>query len=163
MRLMIIATAVAAVSLAGCGKKDDDGKPKVAATPGGYTVTTGDGAATVSTGAQAARHAASGLPDFAPLFPGAQVENAVTSVSSDDGKTEGATVTYTVAAAPDKVIAFYKQKAEAAGFKSVMDANMGAALMFAASDEASNRALQVIASGKGASTSVVVTWARPKA
>ena len=162
MRLVIIATAVAAVSLAACGKKAEDDKPTVSATPGGYTLKSGDGTATVSTGVQAAAAAATSQPDFAPLFPGGKVESAVSSVSSQGGDAQGGTVTYTVDVAPAKVIAFYKDKAQAAGFKTQMDANMGAALMFVASDEATKRGLQVIASGKGESTSVVMTWAIPK-
>lgn len=163
MRLMIVAAAVAAVSLAGCGKKEDSGKPAITATQGGYTVKSGDGTATVSTSAQAAAAAVSGLPDFAPLFPGASLENAIVSVPSENGDSQGSTVTYKVAATPDKVVAFYKEKAEAAGFKTVMNANMGAATMFAATDDATKRGLQVIASGKGDATSVVVTWTKPKA
>jgi len=162
MRLIITTLMVAAVSLAACGKTEDGGKPAVTATPGGYTVKNEDGSATVSTGAQAAAAAASGLPDYAPLFPGAKVENTISTVSSEGGDAEGATVTYTVDVAPVKVIDFYKDRARTAGFKTQMDANMGAALMFVASDEATKRGLQVIASGKGESASVVVTWARPK-
>ena len=146
-----------------------DGATRVGAEPGGwnysgggYTIKSGDGTATVSTGVQAAATAASGLPDFAPLFPGAKVENATSAISSEGGDAQGVTVTYTVDVAPEKVIDFYKDKAKAAGFKTQMDANMGAALMFVASDEATKRGLQVIASGKGDSASVVMTWSKPK-
>ena len=163
MRFVITALAVAAVSLSACGKKEESDKPTVTATPGGgYTIKSGDGTATVSTGVQAAATAASGLPDFAPLFPGAKVENATSAISSEGGDAQGVTVTYTVDVAPEKVIDFYKDKAKAAGFKTQMDANMGAALMFVASDEATKRGLQVIASGKGDSASVVMTWSKPK-
>jgi len=155
MRLVLVATAVAAVSLAACGKAEEKRQqPAVQVTKDGYTVTSKDGSATVVTGKAAA---AAKAPDFAPLYPGAKVESSVAGIGND--KADGGTLVYKVAAKPDAVVAFYKQKAAAEGFKTEMDANMGAANMFAAGDEASGKALQVIASAADGGSSVQVIWA----
>lgn len=155
MRLFLVATAVAAVSLTACGKKEPEtAKPGVQLTPDGYKVTSPDGAATIVSGKAAAE---AKMPDFAPIYPGSKVENAIAKVGND--KADGGTLIYKAAATPEAVIAFYKEKSAASGFKTEMDANMGAARMFAAGDEGSGKALQVIASAADGGTSVQVIWA----
>lgn len=158
MRIVLVATAIAAVSLAACGKKEDEGKPTVQVTGDGYKVTSADGSATVVTGKAAAR---AQMPDFAPVFPGAKADGAVAGLNND--KSDGGTLVYKAEATPEAVIDFYKREATAKGFKTEMDANMGAARMFAAGDEASGKGLQVIASAAEGGTSVQVIWTTTKA
>lgn len=158
MRLVIIATAVAAVSLAACGKKPESDKPTVTTSAGGYTIKSGDGTATVTTGAGAAGAAtASGQPDFAPTYPGGQVQSTASGIGN--AQANGGMVVFTTAASPDQVLTFYRGKALASGLKTQLDANMGAARQFAASDEATGRGLQVIVSGQAGASQVQVIWA----
>jgi len=154
MRLVIVATAVAALSLAACGKHDETPKPGVKVSGDRVTVTGQDGSTTIVGGKAAAE---AKMPDFAPLYPGSKIENAIANLGND--KADGGTLVYKAAATPEAVVAFYKEKAAASGFKTEMDANMGAARMFAASDETSGKALQVIASVADGGTSVQVIWA----
>jgi len=154
MRLVIVATAVAALSLAACGKHDETPKPGVKVSGDRVTVTGKDGSTTIITDKSAIQ---AGMPDFAPLYPGAKTENAIANLGN--AKADGGTLVYKAEATPEAVVAFYKEKAAASGFKTEMDANMGAARMFAAGDEASGKALQVIASAADGGTSVQVIWA----
>ncbi len=140
MRFVLVAAAVAAVSLAGCGKKEAAPEKPAAAADAGK-----------------AAAAKARMPDFAPLYPDAKIETDVAEVGND--KADGGTLVYEVEASPAEVVAFYKEKSAAAGFKTEMDANMGPAHMFAASDKASGKALQVIASDAGAGASVQLIWA----
>lgn len=172
MRLVLIAAAATAVLLAGCGKKED--KADEASTPAtagsgafetrpAVTVNPADGprvdaaevAATVAKPGESL-HA----PEFAPLYAGGKLTSQVTGLSKGD--TDSGTYVYTADATPEAVTAFYKAKAEAAGLKTSMDNDMGAARMFAATDEATDRGVQVIASTAQGKTNVQVMWAAPK-
>ena len=63
-------------------------------------------------------------------------------------------------AAPDAVVAFYRQRAEAAGLAPVMAMNQGEARAYGAAARTANGAtMQVVASpGEGGLTSVQLTW-----
>jgi len=161
MRRVLVTACVLAVSLAACGKKEDSGKPVVAVAPGGVTVKGNDGTATITTGGGAAVAAAANLPDYAPLYPGASVEMSAASAPGDESSV-GGTVTYMTNATPQQVVDFYKQKSAAKGVPAKMNANMGAALMFAAADDSGARSVQVIATPAGTGTNVAVTWASQK-
>lgn len=170
---MIIAAAVAAVALAGCGKKDE--KTTVTTTGEGYTVTTQDGGSVTTQVAvppppppanapgappvPAPPPVGLKTPDFAPLFPGATLKATSTTVAN--GHQVGS-VTYLTAAAPQAVIDFYKPKVAAAGFTTSADANIGVGLMYAATDAANQRTMQVIATTEKAGTAVVLSWTSPK-
>lgn len=154
MRLLIATLAIAAVSLGACGKKEESDKPTITATPGGYTVKSNDGSATITTGAGAAT--AANLPTFAPVYPGGQVQSSAAGIG--DAKTNGGMVVFTTADAPDKVLTFYRGKAQANGLKTQLDADMGAARQFAANDEATGRVLQIIVSGEGGMSQVQLIW-----
>jgi hypothetical protein len=170
LRFVIIATAVAAVTLAGCGKKEE--ATTVTTTGEGYGVSTRDGR-TVSIqaaapqppppgdapGAPPAPPVGARTPDFAPLYPGATLK--ATTTTTTNGHQVGS-VTYLTAAAPQAVIDFYKPKAAAAGFATSADANIGVGLMYAATDAANQRPMQVIATTEKAGTAVVLSWTSPK-
>ncbi|MNO07877.1 hypothetical protein D3C81_2302640 [compost metagenome] len=69
-------------------------------------------------------------------------------------------MTFTTDAAPDAVVAFYRQRAEAAGLAPVMAMNQGEARAYGAAARKENGAtLQVVAApGEGGLTSVQLTW-----
>jgi len=173
LRLVIIATAVAAVSLAACGRKAEKAPETVTVSENGYTVTTREGdvvttqtavpappAVPAAPGAPAAPPAPTALamPDYAPLYPGATVKANSTTIAN--GHQVGS-VTYLTAATPKAVIAFYTPKATAAGFAgSAM--NIGVGEMFAATNTAQQQSMQVIATAEKAGTAVVLTWTSPK-
>lgn len=162
MRLVIAATVIAALALAACGKKPEADKPSVTVNANGYTVNGADGSATITTGSGAASAAAGKLPDFAPIYPGGKVESTIAGIDSEGGEAQGGSVIYATTASPQQIIDFYKKKAEAAGLKPQMSADMGQALMFAATDSDTKRGLQVIAGAKDGGSHVTVTWATPK-
>ncbi|MDP1630771.1 MAG: hypothetical protein Q8L66_05065 [Caulobacter sp.] len=163
MRSIITLAAMVALPLAACGKTEDSGKAAVVATsPDSYTIRGEDGAVTVAQNASAAAAAASGLPDFAPLFPGARVSSTVSGVGSGARNAEGGSVVFTSDKTPRQIIDFYKARAAATGLASAMDADMGAALMFVGQNKADKRGVQVMASPEGGGSTVTVTWTRPK-
>ena len=106
--------------------------------------------------AVAAAPAAQGAPVFAVLYPEATVDGAPTL--ADGGR--GGIMTFTVADAPEDVIAFYRTRAEAAGLKSVMAMNQGAVRAYGASGgDAGSAELQVVASPTDTGgASVQLTW-----
>ena len=165
---MIIATAVAAASLAGCGRKDASiathGTPSESSvtvtSSTGDTVTTQTAVPTEATAAAVASVAAKAdTPDYAPVYPGAAVKAASTTTAN--GNKVGS-VTYVTSVSPKAVIDFYKPRAAAAGFVTSMDANIGVGQMYAAAAPASQKTLQVIATPEKSGTAVVLSWTSPK-
>lgn len=100
----------------------------------------------------------SGAPAFAALYPGAQADSPATVANGPTGP--GGLITFTTDAVPDAVVAFYKQRAEAAGLSPVMAMNQGEARAYGAAARKENGAtLQVVAApGEGGLTSVQLTW-----
>lgn len=99
-----------------------------------------------------------GAPVFAALYPGAQADGPAAFASGPTGP--GGLITFTTDATPDTVIAFYRQRAEAAGLAPVMAMNQGEARAYGASARKDNGAtLQVVAApDEGGLTSVQLTW-----
>lgn len=99
-----------------------------------------------------------GAPAFAALYPGAQADAPATIGSGPSGP--GGLITFTTEAAPEAVVAFYRQRAEAAGLAPVMAMNQGEARAYGAAARKENGAtLQVVASpGEGGLTSVQLSW-----
>ena len=162
MRLVIIAVALAAVSLSACGRKEETATA-VPTSESSYTVTTNEGGAVTTQTAASAGAGVSALavnmPDYAPLYPGATVKASSTTSANDH---QVGSVTYVTTAAPQAVIDFYKPKVAAAGFTTSADANIGVGLMYAATDQAKARSLQIIATAEKAGTAVVLSWTSPK-
>jgi hypothetical protein len=154
-------TAAATVALAACSGNDASeaskregreiarGSVDVDGGEGSYSVRdTGDGSATVTftgpdgeTGKfKTGSGAASYLPDFAPIYPGA----VVTAGAGGDSSTgTGSAVSFTSNDAPDKVVAYYKGVAAKAGMKIAAEMTMGDTRMLSAADETQGRSLQV--------------------
>lgn len=148
MRL-VFALAVVGLSLAACGKPDAESAPAAKVSDGAVSVAAGP-AATAAT-----------LPDFAPIYPGSEMKSTATGIG--DAKTNGGMAVFVTPDSPDQVLAFYREKARAAGLEVQLDADMGAARQFAANDEASGRLLQVIVSAQAGMSQVQVIWGMNRA
>ncbi|MGO4687190.1 hypothetical protein [Brevundimonas sp. 2YAF1] len=155
MKRSVAAVAVAfTVGLTGCDGRSEAAPetslPPIAEAPPAQP------AASVATAA--AEPAADGAPVFAALYPGAQVDAPATVAAGPTGP--GGLITFTTDAAPEAVIAFYRQRAEAAGLAPIMAMNQGEARAYGAGARTANGAtLQVVASpGEGGRTSVQLTW-----
>lgn len=106
--------------IASCGGKDE-----------GQSVTVADGeggSATVRYGGDENGIAApDNLPAFAPVYPGAMIQSAVTG---NEGEAKGM-VTFLTEAKMAEVLAFYKEKGAAAGLKVKAEVAMGPGRMLA--------------------------------
>ena len=161
MRLITIVAAIAAAALvAGCDQhpsktvkiKGKDGSVTVTSVGGQVTMKSDDGKTTVEINTNGLGNQR--LPDFAPIYPGAQVKGSLASQTEGGG-----TFAFETSDAPDKVIAFYKDKAASAGLAEKLNMNANGALTYMASAGDEKRTLQVIAAKTGASTNVQVFWA----
>jgi hypothetical protein len=142
--------------LAGCGDREDT----KAATPPAEVAAPAEAApakSTVATGPAAP--AATGAPAFAVIYPGGVADGAPVLAQSPSGP--GGMLTFTTDATPEAVIAFYKERAETSGLKSITAMNQGEARGYSAGDGANGRGqlLSVVANPvEGGSTSVQLSW-----
>lgn len=102
--------------------------------------------------------AAGGPPSFAVLYPGAQLDGQPLAAGGEAGP--GGLVTFTTSASPDDVVAFYRERAEKAGLRSVAGMNQGETRAYGAAADAVNGAsLQVVATPtETGETSVQLGW-----
>ncbi|KPF66325.1 hypothetical protein IP88_12910 [alpha proteobacterium AAP81b] len=173
MRLIRLAPAALLLTLAACGGGDektttiDTGNGKMTVSQGsdgeGQTriETTGDNGEKVTMTAGPATAWPADAPAFAPALPGATV---VHTMGGNDGKTTSQMVMYeTTTQSPEEVVAFYKEKARAAGLGKVTQIASAGNFMFGAEDEATGRTLSVQAGKSDGKTSGAVTYAiKPK-
>lgn len=164
MKRSLAATAVVGVMvLAGCSERPAEDAPAAgdvateASAPAAETVD----AATVTppAGAAGALPAADGAPAFAVIYPGAELKGPATVAQGPAGP--GGIVQFTTDADPETVIAFYRQRAEAAGLKQINSMNRGDAQAYSAGDGANGRGqlMQVIATRiEGGPTDVQLDW-----
>ena len=156
-RLWAAAACAATVGcFAACGPAEAPSEPappvSAAAGPVAGAASPAEDAAGVSTPAV---RAAAGAPDFVVLYPGGALEGEPVLATGPAGP--GGLVTYVTEAQPEEVIAFHRQKAEAAGLSSVMAMNQGDARAYGAAGKGSD--LQVVASPtSGGRTSVQLSW-----
>ena len=153
-RASLIAAAAVIALLCACGRKD--GHTTITTGPDGsvkYPVkgANGDSAQVVTGGGQVK------LPAYLPLFPGAVVDSSMTA---NGGASAGNMVIFHTGSKPDQVIAFYKQKAEGAGFASIFSNQAGDNMMFTAGKEGTEESLQVIATPADGGASVQLTWSQ---
>ncbi|MEQ7156495.1 hypothetical protein [Brevundimonas aurifodinae] len=155
------AVAVCVTAIGGLGACKGADTPDQ--TPAPVTAETGAPASTDPVSANApqvsadpaALPIAEGAPSFAVLYPGGSVEGEPVIATGSAGP--GGLVTYLTDAAPEAVIAFHRQKAEAAGLASVMAMNQGEARAYGAARDGDN--LQVVASPTPEGrTSVQLSW-----
>ncbi len=160
MRLFTIAVAIAAAALvAGCDQhpskttkiKGKDGSVTITSNGEHATIKADDGKTTVEINSNSLGSLKP--PDFAPVYPGAQIKGSV--MAQTEG---GGTFILESSAAPDRVIAFYKDRAKSAGLteKLFMAGEGGATYMASANDD--KKTLQVVVAKAGAGSQVQVTW-----
>ncbi|MCW3836326.1 hypothetical protein ACFQ1E_11135 [Sphingomonas canadensis] len=156
-------TALIAVTvlLAGCGGSktrtvtgEDDQRVDVTTTAGGETKVTTTGAdgskGSYSTGGAWPKDA----PEYAAAYPGAAVSGSF-SGTSDGGS--GSTVTFTTGDPPDKLVAFYRQRVEAAGMKQVSSFDAQGTQMTAWLDEPNGRQFSLqTTSAEGRTTATLI-------
>lgn len=116
-----IAVALTALLLSACGGDKNEAE--------GQSITVGKGGdtATVRVGGSEDNGITppANLPDFAPIYPGATIQSAITG---NEGEAKGLVTMVTKASQAD-VIAFYRDKGKAAGMAVTAEAAMGAARM----------------------------------
>lgn len=165
MKRSLAASAVmAAMVLAGCNDRqpaeDAAAAGDVTADVSAPAAETVPGAeATPPAGAASAVPAAAGAPVFAVIYPGAELKGPATVAQGPAGP--GGIVQFTTDADPEAVVAFYRQRAEAAGLKQINSMNRGDARAYSAGDGANGRGqlMQVIATRiEGGPTDVQLDW-----
>lgn len=161
MKRTLAATAlVTALALAGCSPPAEKAAPAAAeaAAETAPKAAPPAAAAPAESPADAAAPAAPGAPAFAVVYPGGIARGPVTVARGPDGP--GGILSFTTEATPDAVVAFYRQRAEAAGLASVMAMNTGEARAYgAAAGDGSGKLLHVVATPvEGGPTSVQLDW-----
>jgi hypothetical protein len=153
----MIAAAAAAAALSGCGRSDtkvySDGKSSVAVSNNGdgHMTITGENGAKMEFGAGSQAK----LPSYLPLYPGAKVTASFTGQGKDGS---GGMVSFHTPAAPAEVIAFYKQKAGAAGMADTMNMDSGGTMVYIAANEKAKSQVSVSATKASDGTDAQVTW-----
>ncbi|NJC41097.1 hypothetical protein GGQ87_001355 [Brevundimonas alba] len=165
MKRSLAATAiVGAMVLAGCGQSrpaDEANAEGAAAAESVAAPATADSTARMAPApaAASATPAADGAPAFAVIYPGGSPGGPATQAQSAEGP--GGIVEFTTEASPADVVAFYRQRAEAAGLKSINTMNNGDSMGYSAGDGVNGRGqlLSVVATRvDGEPTSVQLTW-----
>ncbi|HEV2818647.1 MAG TPA: hypothetical protein VGW40_15665 [Allosphingosinicella sp.] len=146
------AIAGALLALAACGRGGDEANrqaaPGAAQPPANITVTTPEGRAEVRTGGAAPGAIAAGIP----AYPGATVAGTV-DVTGASAEGTGHVVAFTTADPPAQVIGFYRQAAEAAGYRVAQQMNMGPTAMLTAA-RGESEGVTVTATRAGGTTQV---------
>jgi hypothetical protein len=159
MRKFIAATMmIAAAALTACGKHDtkvySDGKGgsvSVSNTDNGHMTFTGSNGEKVEFGAGSNAK----MPSYLPLYPGAKVTASFTGNGKDGS---GGMVTFHTADTPDAVVAFYKQKAKAAGMADTMNMNSNNTIMYVGANEKAKSQVTVSATKGSDGTDAQVNW-----
>lgn len=161
MTLRLAASAVVVLfCLAGCDRSAQPVEAKTAPEASAPTVADATPPAVEAPAVVggAAPAAADGAPSFAVLYPGAQVDGQPLAAGGEAGP--GGLITFTTTASPDDVVAFYRERAEKAGLRSVAGMNQGDTRAYGAAADATNGAsLQVVATPtETGQTSVQLGW-----
>lgn len=131
MRILQLSCLIALTcGLVGCGERET----RVHSNPvtgENVTLRTGDAIA-----------APAGMPDFAPLYPGARIESVV---EGDGGAGQrGGMVAFRTDAATDRVAAFYRSRLDGSGLTNREEVNLNGTLILAArAGDDADRGLQV--------------------
>ena len=162
-RTLAAAGLMAAMALAGCGQAPADeaalaGDAAAGATDAAAPVAAEVRVATPAPGGAAALPAAPGAPAFAVIYPGGAVSGPPTVARGPDGA-PGGILSFTTEATPEVVVAFYRQRAEAAGLSSVMAMNQGEARAYGAVAQDRGDKLHVVATPlEDGPTNVQLDW-----
>jgi hypothetical protein len=152
-RVLTTGLAVAAVALlTGCGNPDEH-TIRDPATGQEVTVQTGSRM-------QAPRN----LPDFAPIYPGGEIQNVVESTSSgEQGAGLGGMVVFQTDADLETVARFYRERLDASGLSERGDVSMGESMILSATaaDNPANGVHVTLSPGdSGSGTTVNLTYTR---
>ena len=165
MKRSLAATAVVgAMILAGCGEREP---AEVAAAADDVAVEaiapaaepSADATPASSAPVVSALPAAPDAPVFAVIYPGGTPGGPATVAQGPEGP--GGIVEFTTDATPAAVVAFYRERAEAAGLKSINTMNRGDSMGYAAGDGANGRGqlMSVVATRiENDPTSVQLSW-----
>lgn len=164
-RMRAAAALAAAMAMTGCSQAAADKAPP--ADAGADAAEAVDTSAVIAApdarampAAPAALPAAPGAPAFAVLYPGGSVDGPATMAQSPAGP--GGILTFTTDASPDTVVAFYRQRAEAAGLTTIASMSQSGASAYSAGDGAAGQGklLSVVATPvDDGPTSVQLSWA----
>jgi hypothetical protein len=154
-RSMAVALMAMATSLTGCGNGDATAEQPVAPEAAAEAA---DSVVPAASDALVPAAMTSGVPTFAVPYPDSQSAGSQTVATGPDGP--GGILTFTTEADPDTVVAWYRQRAEAAGLSSVMAMNQGKARAYGATaaDNAGTNLRVVADPVDDGSTSVQLTW-----
>ncbi|MFA4894346.1 hypothetical protein [Brevundimonas sp.] len=160
-RMLAAAALTATLAVTGCGQgpaQDADAAAEAAVDTAAAPVAVEPAPAVAAPTPGGPQPAAPGAPAFAVVYPGGTVSGPATVAQGPDGP--GGILSFTTDATPDRVIAFYRQRAEAAGLASVMAMNQGEARAYgAAAGDGSGKLLRVVATPvENGPTSVQLDW-----
>lgn len=157
---LAVVSVVLTVAIAGCDRRAAisdaeahaeapvvDAHPAVPAVVAPMTTPTAVPASAVADG---------GVPQFAAVYPNAEIEGDPLTAAGPAGP--GGVVTFLTDAQPETVIAFYRERAEAAGLATMMSLNQGEARAYGAQKQATGASLNVVAAPSETRTSVQLTW-----
>lgn len=168
-RMRAAAALAAAMAMTGCSQAAADKAPSADAgadaaeavdTSAVIAAPDARAASAATPVAPAALPAAPGAPAFAVLYPGGSVDGPATMAQSPAGP--GGILTFTTDASPDTVVAFYRQRAEAAGLTTIASMSQSGASAYSAGDGAAGQGklLSVVATPvDDGPTSVQLSWA----
>lgn len=162
-RSLAAAALLGAMALVGCGQGEPPVEEPAAADAGieptAPAVVRSDIAPAGEPAGPAPVPAAAGAPAFAVIYPGGAPKGPATVAQGPDGP--GGIMEFTTDASPEAVTAFYRERAEAAGLKSINTMKRGDSAGYSAGDGADGRGqlLRVIATRvEGEPTSVQLDW-----
>lgn len=159
-RMLWAAAFSAAIVMTGCEKGDDKTAAPVDAMPAeGVSeadAAAGPAPADAATVTGTAAPAIAGAPAFAVIYPGGQPKGPATTAQSPAGP--GGTVDFTTDASPDEVVAFYRQRADAAGLKPINSLNRDEARGYSAGDGGGRLLLVVATPVDAGPTDVQLSW-----
>ena len=130
---------------------DQGGDANVNLQNGNVSIKTDQGSFTVQNGAKLP----DGFPSDVPLYPGAAVQSSAGSTTAEG---QGFLITATSTDAPDKVIAFYKEKL-AGTFQSKADMNMNGQLMLIYQTADEKRSVSISVNPEGTGSQLTLTTA----
>ncbi|CAN5427034.1 hypothetical protein BH09PSE1_BH09PSE1_19060 [soil metagenome] len=152
---LAVVAVVLTVAIAGCDKRADTPAETPTSPPADAVVAPAPTVGRIAPEAPVAPARLS-VPDFAAVYPDGKIEGEPLTATSESGP--GGVVTFTTDAKPDTVVAFYRERAEAAGLATMMSLNQGEARAYGALKQASGATVNVVASPLADKTSVQLTW-----
>ena len=103
------------------------------------------------------------LPAWVPTYPGAKAQGNVTARGMDaNGMGEGGTVTFTTSDPPARVTEFYEAKCKEMGMTVQVTQTTAEGGLMVATDEGSQRSLNIMVGGNSGETSITVIYGRKR-